>query len=97
MGKVGVRALVSRALALANAEAPSLRAVQVNAEGGLERMGELEAQFDPQVAEGSLVLLAQLLGLLVAFIGENLTVRIVREAWPELCLPKSGFSLKEVK
>jgi hypothetical protein len=33
--------------------------------------------------EGRIVLLAQLLGLLVAFIGENLAVRLVREAFPK--------------
>jgi hypothetical protein len=33
--------------------------------------------------EGRIVLLAQLLGLLVAFIGENLAFRLVREAFPK--------------
>jgi circadian clock protein KaiC len=32
---------------------------------------------------GGVALLAQLLGLLVAFIGENLTLRLVREVWPK--------------
>jgi predicted transglutaminase-like cysteine proteinase len=32
------------------------------------------------------LLLAQLLGLLVAFIGEDLTLRLVREVWPKLSL-----------
>jgi hypothetical protein len=36
------------------------------------------------MAEGSVVLVAQLLALLVAFIGENLTLRMVREVWPKL-------------
>ena len=36
--------------------------------------------------EGGVVLIAQLLGLLVAFIGESLTVRLAREAWPKLPL-----------
>jgi hypothetical protein len=31
-------------------------------------------------------LLAQLLGLLVAFIGESLTLRLVREVWPPVTL-----------
>jgi len=84
MGKVGVNALVSRALALANAEVPSLRAVRVNAEGALERLTELEAQFDHSaVAEGRLVLLARILDLLVVFIGEHLTERIVGDVWPQ--------------
>jgi hypothetical protein len=53
----------------------------------LEGLDELAAQVDPkEIAEGSIVLVAQLLGLLVAFIGENLTVRLVREVWPKLSL-----------
>jgi hypothetical protein len=37
------------------------------------------------------VLVAQLLGLLVTFIGEDLTLGLVREIWPKLSLDKSGF------
>ena len=89
MGNTGFRALLSRALALANAEVPWLRAVHVKADGSLEGMDELEleAQVDPkEIAVGRVVLLAQLLGLLVAFIGENLTLQLVREVWPKLSL-----------
>lgn len=87
MGNVGFRALLSRALALANEEVPWLRAVHVKADGALEGLDELEAQVKPEeIAEGKIVLLAQLLGLLVAFIGENLTLWLVHEAWPELSL-----------
>jgi hypothetical protein len=43
------------------------------------------------MAEGQVVLLGQLLGLLVAFIGENLTVRVVHEVWPQLTLDHSDL------
>jgi hypothetical protein len=87
MGNVGFRALLSRALALANAEVPWLRAVHVKADGSFEGLDELRAQVDPdEIVEGCVVLLAQLLGLLVAFIGEDLTLRLVREVWPKLSL-----------
>lgn len=87
MGNVGFRALLSRALALANAEVPWLRAVHVKADGSFEGLDELEAQVDPdEIFEGGIVLLAQLLGLLVAFIGEDLTLRLVREVWSKLPL-----------
>jgi hypothetical protein len=87
MGSVGFRALLSRALALANAEVPWLRAVHVKADGSFEGLDELEAQVDPEeIFEGGIVLLAQLLGLLVAFIGEDLTLRLVREVWSKLSL-----------
>jgi hypothetical protein len=92
MGNVGFRALLSRALALANAEIAWLRAVHVKADGSFEGLDELEAQVDPdELAEGCVVLLAQLLGLLVAFIGENLTLRMVREVWPKLFLNDLDF------
>src|SRR5258705_7966167 len=92
MGNGGFRALLARALALAIAEVPCLRAVHVKADGSLEGVDELETQLDPQqIVEGRVVLLAQLLGLLVAFIGENLTLHLVRGAWPEDRLTDSDF------
>ena len=52
----------------------------------------LHAQLDPdEFSEGGVVLLAQLLGLLVAFIGENLTLRLVREVWPKVPLDDLDF------
>jgi hypothetical protein len=59
--------------------------VQVKADGSLEHSGELEVQAEPEeLAKGSVVLVAQLLGLLVAFIGETLTLRLMRDIWPKL-------------
>ena len=92
MGNVGFCALISRALALTSAEVPWLRAVHVNTGGSFEGLDELGAQVDPdEIFEGCVVLLAQLLGLLVAFIGENLTLRLVREVWPKLSLSDFDF------
>jgi hypothetical protein len=92
MGNVGFRALLSRALALANAEVPWLVAVHVNADGSFEGLDKLGAQVDPdEIFEGCVVLLAQLLGLLVAFIGEELTLRLVLEVWPKLPLKQLDF------
>jgi len=92
VGNGGFRALLTRALALANAEVPWLRAVRVKADGTLERLDEPGTQVDPeQLGEGSVVLLAQLLGLLVALIGANLTLGLVREVWPEIPLDDWEF------
>jgi hypothetical protein len=92
MGNTGFRALLSRALARAEADVPSLRAMQVKADGSLARLGEVEAQLDPEeLAEGSVVLVAQLLELLAAFIGEHLMRRIVCDVWPKLALSDLGF------
>ena len=87
MGNLGFRALLSRALALANADVPWLRAVHVSADGSFEGLDGLAAQVDSnEIFEGCVILLAQLLGLLVAFIGEDLTLHLVRETWPKLSL-----------
>jgi hypothetical protein len=58
--------------------------VQVAADGSLKGLDELEPQIDQEQArdEGA-VLIAQLLGLLVTFIGEGLTLRLVQDVWPE--------------
>ena len=92
MGNLGFRALLSRALALANADVPWLRVLHVKADGSFEGLDELDAQADPdEIFEGCVILLAQLLGLLAAFIGEHLTLRLVREAWPKLSLDDLDF------
>ena len=92
MGNGGFRALLSRALALASAEVSWLRAVQVKADGTLEGLEAPRAHLDPaEFLEGGVVLLAQLLGLLEAFIGPALTSRLVGEIWPQLSARQSGF------
>ena len=85
VGKTGFHTLLSRVLALSAEEAPVLRSVRVTPDGLLETADELKAQADPgRLEEGGIILLAHLLGLLEAFIGEDLTVQIVRGVWPEL-------------
>ena len=83
-GVAGFRSLLSRALTLARAEAPSLSVVQVAADGSLKGLDELEPQIDKEQArdEGA-VLIAQLLGLLLTFIGEGLTLHMVQDVWPD--------------
>jgi len=83
-GVAGFRSLLSRALTLARAEAPSLSAVQVAADGSLEGQDELASQTDKEQArDGGVILIAQLIGLLLTFIGEGLTLRLVQDVWPE--------------
>jgi hypothetical protein len=85
MGNAGFRALLSRALALASAEIAWLHGMHVSADFAWEELDEHAAQVDPaDVAKGGVVLVAQLLALLQAFIGENLTLQLVREVWPEM-------------
>jgi hypothetical protein len=85
MGVAGFRSLLSRALALASDEVRWLKAVHVTADGSLEGLGELAGQLSQnEIAQGGALLIAQLIGLLLTFIGEALTVRLVQEAWPEI-------------
>ena len=92
MGSTGFRALLSRALTLAGAEVPWLRVVHVKTDGSLEEPEGLETQTDERgIVEGKIILLAQLLGLLAAFIGESLTVQLVLEVWPNLPLNNLDF------
>ncbi|MGB7141930.1 MAG: hypothetical protein WA619_07460 [Candidatus Acidiferrum sp.] len=87
-GVAGFRSLLSRAVALARAEAPSLSAVQVAADGSLQGLEELEPRIDKQQArDGGVILIAQLIGLLLTFIGEGLTLRMVQDVWPEADFP----------
>ena len=78
MGAAGFRALLSRSLVLANAEVAWLRELHVREDGSFEGLNELEAQANrDEIAAGGIVLLARLLGLLVTFIGEDLTLRLL--------------------
>jgi hypothetical protein len=95
-GNGGYRTLLGRALALAGKEVPWLLTIQVKPDGTLEGLAEHHARLGTdEFFEGGVVLLAQLLGLLVAFIGANLTARLVREVWPkvsvnDLCFDQGG-------
>ena len=87
-GVSGFRSLLSRALALAGAEVPWLRALHIKADGSLEGLETLEAKVDSrEVAEGEFVLVSQLLGLLVTFIGPALTLQLVHDIWPKMNAP----------
>lgn len=84
-GVAGFRSLLSRALALADDEVHWLKAVQVKTDGSLEGLNKVEAQLSQrEISRGEILLIAHLIGLLVTFIGEPLTLRIVQEAWPEV-------------
>lgn len=92
IGKNGFHALFSRSLALASAEVSWLRALHMKTDGSLAGLEELHPPPNAdEWLEGRVVLLAQLLGLLVAFIGENLTFRLVREIWPKVRLNDLDF------
>ncbi len=79
MGAAGFSSLLSRALALAKAEAPALAPVTVRADGGL---AGFDATDPAQTEPGQLIVMGHLLALLATFIGGALTRRLACEAWP---------------
>jgi hypothetical protein len=88
-GVAGFYSLASRALTLARSEAPSLSAVQVAADGNLQGMSAIEPLTNVKtegVYEAGVTLISRLLGLLLIFLGEALTMNLVRDAWPDAAL-----------
>lgn len=83
-GAAGFHSLLSRALTLARREVPGLGAAHIRPDGSLDGFTELPA-------EAGVTLVAQLLGLLETFIGEYLTLSVVRGAWPDLPSGDSNF------
>lgn len=85
-GAAGFRSLLARALTLAKQESPALGAWEVKADGSLESPnGEAE--------QSGAVLIAHLIGLMVTFIGESLTLRLVHDVW--LDLPDSEVKVEK--
>ncbi len=87
MGVAGFRSLLARALTLATATVPWLEGMKIDGEGRLEFPvgGETEVPEDEAV-QGVSALIVQLLELLVTFIGEPLTLRLVQDVWPKAAL-----------
>jgi hypothetical protein len=80
VGVDGFQALASRALTLAKSQSPQLSAVQVAANGDLRGLGEVESQTDAdEDGEAGIILIAQLLGLFLTFLGEATTLRLIED------------------
>jgi hypothetical protein len=86
VGVAGFRALASRALTLARSEVPGLGAVQVAADGKLQGISEIEPPMKADenwIDEEGVILISSLLGLLLMFLGEALTMNLVLNVWPD--------------
>ncbi len=82
-GADGFASLLARSLALAREEVPSLNRITVKPDCSMDGLEALAADEADGGAEAAVALAAHLLGLLVTFIGEPLTLRLVREGWPD--------------
>jgi hypothetical protein len=87
IGADGFTALLRRALALARVDVPSLGAAKVTAEGRLEGIKEFGSE--SKDAEAAITITAHLLGLLVTFVGETLTLRLMSKSFPDSSGPDS--------
>ena len=76
-GAAGFRSLLERALTLAKQECQILDAWEVESDGSLRALND-------EAAQSGAVLIAQLIGLMITFLGESLTFRLVQDAWPAL-------------
>jgi|ERR1039457_6346519 hypothetical protein len=85
-GIAAFESLASRALALAKPEVPSLGATQIAADGSIRGLGEFKSQIDNDKNQTGddhgVILIARLLGLLFVFLGEALTLSLLRVQWP---------------
>jgi hypothetical protein len=86
IGNVGVNALTGRTLFLAQRRYPWLVHTREPAQwsGPFDQIVFCLERQDPAIAtEAAGAVLTTLTGLLVTFIGEPLTARLLREAWPD--------------
>jgi len=87
VGTAGYAALAERSLQLAQERVPALgdAALTVGADGTLTGGCEFAMAVDaPAATDGLTAIVASLIGLLITFIGEDLTDGLVQQAWPEL-------------
>jgi hypothetical protein len=89
-GTAGFSSLLLRALTLAKREAPALSVVQVKPDGSMEGLEGAAGAATP-------VLVTYLLSLLITFIGDTLTMRLLYDIWPDLPGPASTALVKETK
>jgi hypothetical protein len=88
-GVAGFQSLAFRALTQARSDAPGLWSVEVAADGTLKGLGGSEPALDIEndsAGEGGVVLIGRLLGLLLIFLGEALTLKLISDLWPEAAL-----------
>jgi hypothetical protein len=84
-GAAAFESLAFRALMQAKSETKYLWAVQIDADGTLQGLGDYEPLINNDIdlaSEEGTILIARLLNLLHIFLGEALTLSLLRDAWP---------------
>ena len=89
-GVAGFRSLLARALTLAKQESPVLSSLEVKPDGSLQGL-------NGEAAQAGAVLIAHLLGLMITFIGESITLRLLHDVWLDLPDSEVKFERDESK
>lgn len=100
IGPAGFQALVTRAAHLTSAEAGWIESMTFQAEPDLTLVGlseRIESEGAGPVIDGLVLLLANLIGLLCTFIGDSLTLLLIRRIWPEVAFEAPGPGSREGK
>lgn len=81
VGVLGWRTLLARSLKLARAELPALDRIEVRADGTIAGLAGAFAAWSPEeTLVAATALLAQVIDLLAAFVGEDLAIHLVNDA-----------------
>lgn len=95
-GTEGFRSLLKRALTLATAYTLSLSSLRIEADGSVQVAEAVPpSQTANEASRGEAALLTELIGLLIAFIGESLTLQLLRVVWPSVTLNDARMEQKE--
>ena len=85
VGALGFSAVLSRALAIAHVDVAWMGAVRVKPDGHWANLDDPTATVGAnEIFEGSVVLLAEFVSLLVDLIGERLVLQLVHQAMPSV-------------
>ena len=98
IGAGGFRALLNRALYLAKKKYAWLEGVGIEDHPGCEFKNLREAvkgKKPATVDEACTLILANVIWLLVTFIGEDITIGLIQEAWPDIRTDIAASSSKE--
>lgn len=100
IGAGGFRALLNRALSLAKKKYAWLEGVGIEDYPGCEFKDLREAVKGKKpgtVNEACTLILANVIWLLVTFIGEDITIGLIQEAWPDVRAEITASSSEEAK
>jgi hypothetical protein len=98
LGGSGVNALLGRAVTLAAREFPFLMSASTMPDCRMDGLRQAVEGHEPaEVADALVAILANFLWLLVMFIGESLSLRKVKEAWPDVPLTPPGSSSEKAQ